>query len=33
MILETLDVESRLRHLAQFLLRDIKSHPKRRPRE
>jgi len=27
-ILETLDVETRLRRLAQFLLRDIKGHPK-----
>jgi hypothetical protein len=26
-------VESRLRRLAQFLLRDIKSHPKHRPHE
>lgn len=34
MILETLDVECRLRQLAQFLLRDIQSHPKRkRPRK
>ena len=32
-ILEALDVETRLRRLAQFLLRDIKQHPgkKRRP--
>lgn len=33
-ILETLDVETRLRRLAQFLLRDIKQHPKKkRPSE
>jgi len=31
-ILETLDVESRLRQLAQFLLRDIQSHAKRKRR-
>lgn len=31
-ILETLDVEARLRQLAKFLLRDIQSHPKRKPR-
>jgi ATP-dependent Lon protease len=31
-ILETLDVEARLRQLAQFLLRDIKTHPKRKKR-
>jgi ATP-dependent Lon protease len=31
-ILETLDVEVRLRRLAQFLLRDIQMHPKRKPR-
>jgi hypothetical protein len=27
-----LDVEARLRQLAKFLLRDIQSHPKRKPR-
>ncbi len=32
-ILETLDVEARLRQLAKFLLRDIQSHPKRRQRD
>lgn len=31
-ILETLDVETRLRRLAQFLLRDIQMHPKRKHR-
>jgi hypothetical protein len=31
-ILETLDVEVRLRRLAQFLLRDIQMHPKRKSR-
>jgi len=31
-ILETLDVEARLRQLAQFLLRDIQTHPKRKRR-
>ena len=31
-ILETLDVEVRLRRLAQFLLRDIQTHPKRKSR-
>jgi len=31
-ILETLDVEARLRRLAQFLLRDIQTHPKRKRR-
>jgi ATP-dependent Lon protease len=31
-ILETLDVEARLRQLAQFLLRDIQTHPKRKKR-
>lgn len=31
-ILETLDVEARLQQLAQFLRRDIQSHPKRRSR-
>ena len=31
-ILETLDVETRLRRLSQFLLRDIQSHPKRKKR-
>jgi ATP-dependent Lon protease len=31
-ILETLDVEARLRQLAKFLLRDIQSHPKRKQR-
>ena len=31
-ILETLDVEVRLRRLAQFLLRDIQMHPKRKQR-
>ncbi len=29
-ILEALDVETRLRRLAQFLLRDIKGHPKKK---
>jgi ATP-dependent Lon protease len=32
MILETLDVEARLKQLAKFLLRDIQSHPKRKQR-
>ncbi len=32
MILETLDVEARLKQLAKFLLRDIQSHPKRKRR-
>ena|SRR5882672_8246725 len=31
-ILEALDVETRLRRLAQFLLRDIKQHPRKKPR-
>ena len=31
-ILEALDVETRLRRLAQFLLRDIQQHPKRKHR-
>jgi uncharacterized protein len=31
-ILETLDVEARLRQLAKFLLRDIQTHPKRKRR-
>jgi len=31
-ILETLDVEARLKQLAKFLLRDIQSHPKRKAR-
>lgn len=31
-ILETLDVEARLKQLAKFLLRDIQSHPKRKHR-
>ena len=29
-IMEALDVETRLRRLAQFLLRDIKGHPKKK---
>ena len=31
-ILETLDVEARLKQLAKFILRDIQSHPKRKHR-